>query len=257
MLTRMITTGNTDFNGDGTPEFLPNGVTYGSISLGSLVGSVFTPLESSISTAALNVPGGRLLYLLQSSASIGPSIKAGLASFGLTPGTLLYDLFFMFAQTIADADPMNYIAHAADGSIGNGVATNILVQEAINDPVVPNSSTEDLARAAGLTQLNALVPIAGLAQETIPLTGWQGSGLTQFEGGHATLLDPSQGPTVQVAFQALTFLGTSLFGTPVIVDPAMTVPKGKQGVVDGVQLDFRAFDLEIDPSQLILLPKHR
>jgi len=258
MLTRLLVSGNTDFDGNGQPEFLPIGVTYGSISLGSLVGSVFVPVESNISAATLNVPGGRLLSLLQNSQVIGPTIDAGLAEFGLEPGTLLYDLFFMFAQTIVDdADPANYLARAADGSIGNGVVTQVLVQEAIDDPVVPNSATEDLARAANLTQLNAIVPIDGLAQADIPLTGWEGSGLTQFEGGHATLLDPSEGPTVQVAFQALTFLGTSLFGTPIIVDPAVALPKGKKGVVDQIGIDFRAVDLEIDPNQLILLPAKR
>jgi len=257
MLTRMITAGNTDFNGNGSPEYLPLGVTYAGISMGGIVGGVFTPSEANIGASVLNVAGGRLLYLLQESPVIGPSIDAGLAQFGLQPGTLLYDLFYMFAQTILDdADPANYITQAASGGLTGGPATAILIQEAIDDPVVPNSATETLARAANLTQLNAIEEIAGLTQAEIPPTGFVGSGLTQFIGGHGTLLDPSDGPTLEVGFQALTFVGSSLVGDPVIIDPTGLFPTKQNRIFSQMKsIDFSAVDLEIDPQQLLLLPK--
>lgn len=253
MLTHMITRGAGDLNGDGVPELLPLGVTYLGISLGGIVGAPFSAVEADIQATNLNVPGGRILYLLQNSPVFGPTIDQGLASFGLVKGTALYDIFFLFAQAITDdADGINYAPHYADGSLAGGVPTQALVQWMTEDIVVPNSATADLARAMNLTQLNAIEVVDGLTQETIPPTGWLGSGLTQFVGGHGALFLPTDGPTVAIGTQSLTFLGTSLLGTPTIIDPAFLGLK--TGKMPEINIRFDLMDMDVNPETALRLP---
>ena len=219
VLTRMLTSAATDFNGDSVPEFAPVGLTYIGQSLGALTGGTFAGLEPNISLACLNVPGGRVGSLLPNSYSISQSINPALqAAAGIVPGTPEYMLFWMIFQTVIDdADPFNYAPHFTSGGLAGGVGTTVLVQEMQNDLVVPNSATEDLVRAMGLPQVAAQWEYAGQTQEDAP---YLGSGHFQYiDGAHGFLLDPSQGPTVAGQTQAMTFLLGGLQGNPVIIDP--------------------------------------
>ena len=221
-LTRMITSGAADFSDNGLPDLAPVGVTFLGMSLGGIVGGVFVALEDNITVANLNVAGGRIAYLLNGSNSFGPVIDAGLAEFGLLPGSSFYDLYFMFTQAIVDdADPFNYAPFLENGALSSGVGTNVLVQEMIGDQVVPNFATRDLVTAAHFPQVNAVEALGNLAQVNAPHLG---SGYYQYpSGSHSSLLDPSGGnPTVQVQTQSLTFILTSFLGPATIVDPFTT-----------------------------------
>jgi len=218
-MAHMISSGNTDFDGDSLPEFAPIGLTYVGQSLGGIVGSVFVSTEPNVALANLNVPGARIPYLLQNSDSFGPRINAGLAANGIMPGTFLYDLFFIVAQTISDdADPFNYVPHTFSGELSEGVGTQVLVQEMIGDGVVPNSATEDLARAMRISQADAIDVIHGLEQVTTPHVG---SALFQFDvPNHGCILDPTCSAVVAVQTQSLTYLASGLLtGMPTIIDP--------------------------------------
>ena len=57
-------------------------------------------------------------------------------------------------------------------------ARDVLLQEVIDDGIVPNSTSEALARAAGLELCDPLVPISGVATSTAPLQGNLASGAT-------------------------------------------------------------------------------
>jgi len=254
MFTRMVTSGGTDFNGDGAPDLFP-AATFIGMSLGGIVGTGFVATEPNITTAVLNAPGGRLTRLLSNSDSFGPLIDAGLAQFGLFPGSALYDIYFMFSQAIVDdADPFNYAAVMFNGALTGGIPTNILIQEMIGDSVVPNSSTQDLAVAMGIAQANALVAYPGLEQVTISPAGYAGSALYQYaDAGHSALLNPADGPTEAIANQAGVFLFSGFGGTPVVLDPfggakQVTTPF-KEAVMEYLN------DMEIDVSKLVLFPK--
>lgn len=217
-LTRMITSGQTDFNQDGAPDLAPVELSYVGQSLGAIVGSVFVSNEAAVKHAVLNVGGGRVPYLLRNSASFAPAINAGLAAQGVVPGTADYELFFLIAQTVFDdADPMNNARHLLSGALSGGVSTSVLVQEMIGDQVVPNSATRDMVRSIGLPLVNGIEEVAGLPMVDAPHAG---SGYYQYQdGGHSFLLSPTAGPTAQAHFQVLTFLGGSLQGSPVVVNP--------------------------------------
>lgn len=217
MLTRMISSGQTDFDGDMAPEFAPSAIVYAGQSMGGIIGGMFCPVEPNISLGVLNVPGGRYFTLFPNSAEVSPIINAGLAQAGILPGTAEYTLFFLILQTVMDdADPFTYGVHMNSGGLAGGAATHVLIQEMIGDTVVPNANTEDLARAIGLPQVAALQPIAGLPQVDAPFVG---PGIYQFQNGAHGFLATGEAATEPGQIQLFTFLLTGLTGTPTIIDP--------------------------------------
>jgi pimeloyl-ACP methyl ester carboxylesterase len=156
-------------------------------SLGGIVGTVFTALETSPFPSVLAMPGGKIAYLLQDSPTFQPVIEQGLEAAGLTPGTSLYANFLRDAQTIIDSgDPANWAAQAA-------AEHPILMFEivgdsqtgALPDQVVPNSATNLLATIMGLTQYGTPT------ESPTPLHG-----IVRFLAGtHGSFVDPS--PSLQ------------------------------------------------------------
>jgi len=156
-------------------------------SLGGIVGTVFLGLDThgpNPFAAVLAMPGGKIPYLLQDSATFQPVIEQGLEAAGLDPGTELYSNFLRDAQTVADSgDPANWALAAR-------TAHPILMFEIVGDPatgalpdqVVPNSATNLLANIMGLTQYGTTTPFS-----SSPLYG-----IVRFlTGTHGSFVDPS------------------------------------------------------------------
>lgn len=230
-LSQAILSGQTDL-GDGT-TLSASSPRYLGMSLGGIVGGVFTATEPGNQRAVLNVAGGRISTLLLDSAAISPQILAGLAGQGVNPGTDQFTQFFLIAQTVVDdADPFNYAAPALAGALkGNAaLASRVLLQEAVGDLVVPNSATRDLANAFALAGMRHVQPIA----QALPLlqtaaAPFVGSGFFQYPGAqHGFLLDPSQGNTAAVRFQAINFLAAGEVNNPFLVFPRA---EGSNGIV--------------------------
>jgi len=217
MLARLITSGAGDMNADGALEFAPVGVSFIGLSMGAIVGTSFLAIERDVSVANLSVPGGRTAYLLQESPTFGPAIEAGLAQFGLTPGTLLYDLYFIFAQAIVDdGDPANYGRAALTGELASDVPTATLLQEAIGDPVVPNFATRFMARGMGIDHVDPTDTVPGLNVVSAPHNG---SGYFQFpDAAHGSLVAPDAA-TAAIRTQSFTFIGSALQGQPTVINP--------------------------------------
>ena len=162
------------------------------MSLGAMVGTMFSTLEANLQTTILNVPGGGIPRMLESSASFGPTLLAGLAAAGLIQGTPEFELFMWAAQTALDtADPINYCAAlAASGTpvllqevVGDGTVDDLF---GLSDRVIPNfvataplSGTDPMIAALGLT----IVP-TGTVVTTL--------GAVRFtQGAHSSLLTPT------------------------------------------------------------------
>ncbi len=157
--------------------------TYLGISLGSIVGAYYLAGNTTLSQSAgqppytrdslnadmrglLNVPGGRVAYLLKDSVDFGPGISAGLAGKGIVAGTPTYIQFFLLTQAVFDpADPATMTTplpnlQSAD-LLPSRLSGRVAVQEATStsfnaagtplngDLVIPNSSTRYFGNALG------------------------------------------------------------------------------------------------------------
>lgn len=140
----------------------PGEIKFVSLSLGSIVGAYYlagnTTLTAGVynSTSLLNdmkgflsVPGGRLAYLLQQSATFGPLVNSGLTANGIPTGSPTYHNFFQITQSIIDpVDPATMTTPLAVG-LPSRLSGRIAVQEVIGDQVFPNENTRYFGNALG------------------------------------------------------------------------------------------------------------
>lgn len=138
-------------------------VGYFGISLGGILGTVFSAVEPDITESVLNVPGGVLTRILMESdatAFVKDPVVAQIDQYmGLKEGTPDFDLFIQLNQIILDqADPAAYSYHLTQEPISIQLSAdltftypvkNIQIQRAENDHVIPNATTSILADAMG------------------------------------------------------------------------------------------------------------
>ena len=201
----------------------PTAIHFLGHSLGAIVGATFMGVISpnEVGTATLANPGGEIAQLLRDSPSFAPEINAGLAAQGLLQGTTLYEQFLRDAQTAIDAgDPINYIALASAHHplhviqvVGSATPPSPAACTArptpagCPDQVVPNSATQRLILAGGLTQVHP----PGAA-------GAQLDAFVNFTAGtHGSIIDPTSSPAASAEMQreAIVFALTSGTQLPV------------------------------------------
>lgn len=167
------------------------------VSLGAIVGTNFVATEPNVDRSVLNVPGGRITYLLLESEAYSQTILDGLAAAGVTPGTAAFVQFGLFTQAVLDdVDPLNVAEAAISGSLRGGTGVNLLQQLATADTVIPPSAQYDLAISFGANslykQIAALLPQPLIAQATAPSPG---PGLFEVANAdHGFLLRPTAAP---------------------------------------------------------------
>ncbi|HEY1813905.1 MAG TPA: alpha/beta hydrolase [Kofleriaceae bacterium] len=177
----------------GTLAVDPTKIMYAGISLGGILGTTTSSIDPNIGTALLNVPGVGWLDILENSST--NEIKCPLVDALISDGVLTgaqwngmdgsgavglcttsdwktqptYQQFAQTARWILDpADGANFVSNRLP-------AKKFLIEEVVNDQVVPNVATDDLGGLVGL--------MAGSADTLTPLT----------ESGNVqpTLFDPS------------------------------------------------------------------
>lgn len=206
-----------DFDGDGSPDTDGSNIAYAGQSWGGMHGTGFTAIEPLVTRSFLSVPGGSIARFAEASPVLGAIIKPGLAAAGIFPGTPEYESFFLVWQTVLDsADPINWAAEAAAN-------TPILLQEVINDQVIPNfvptsplAGTEPMIKVMGLTAYSSTQQSA---------TGLRAAGRFVPPATHGSWLDPSSSPPAffEMQKQAVTFIG-SFGGAVVVTDESTMVP---------------------------------
>lgn len=173
VLTRVIKGNGTDngleklIDSDSATKFFSDKIGYLGMSMGGIVGTTFITVEPDVSTAVLNVTGGKLTWLLE--GTFGQGILQSLAALGVEPGTFLYLQTLTFIQWVADVidpftfapftsgterlevlkyDPADGGTYAVDGEVP---VTNVMMQMAVDDRTIPNRSTELLADTIGVS----------------------------------------------------------------------------------------------------------
>ena len=141
-------------------------------SFGSVQGPTIFALAPEITQAVWNVGGAGLTVLLRDSPLFSLAL-GGLEPPGTTKGALAR--FFVVAAALVDrGDPDAYAPYATlrplDG-VTNWTPRDAIIQEVVNDSIVPNSSAEMLARAAGLAHMGDIAHIPGTPVLPPPVTG--------------------------------------------------------------------------------------
>jgi hypothetical protein len=171
---------------DGVPDIDPTQILYIGHSFGSVQGPAVFALAPEIRHATWNVGGDGLMLIMEDSVLFGLLVDT-IAPFGTTPGQLAR--FFAATQAIIDpGDPLNFAPRCLFDPPPGAGRRSILLQEVIDDGIVPNTSTEALARAARLTLMDPVRGVPGLVPSSGPLTGNGPGGstavLTQFATMH-------------------------------------------------------------------------
>lgn len=159
---------------DGQPDLDVSRFGYIGHSFGSVEGPTVFALAPEIRQAVWNVGGAGLMRLLRDSGTFGLLVDS-MKPVGTTDGAL--GRFFALTQGIVDpGDPLNYARFGAQEAlpgVPDWAPRDILLQEVVDDSIVPNSTSEALARAAGLVHLDVIRPIPALAEAKSP---WSGGG---------------------------------------------------------------------------------
>jgi hypothetical protein len=164
---------------DGVPDLDVSRILYIGHSFGSVQGPTIFALAPEITQACWNVGGDGLMTLLRDSGTFSLLVKS-MTPPGTPEGSVAR--FFAVTQAIVDpGDPLNFARYGTEEAL-DGVpgwtARDVLLQEVLDDSIVPNSTSEALARALGLELADAIRPVSGLAGVSAPVTGNLASGAT-------------------------------------------------------------------------------
>lgn len=210
---------------DGVPDLDTTQILYLGHSFGSVLGPTIGALAPEIRAACWNVGGNGLTTLIRDSGLFSLFIDAF-----RPPGTPKSEVakFFAITQAIMDpGDPANYARFATLEAM-NGVpswrAKDVLIQEVKEDRIVPNTSTEILARALGLAQVGPIThEVPSMFRAPAPITGnlptGATGGLVQFETANGTTA--AHGDLIfspEAKKQYVEFFRTALAGRATIVD---------------------------------------
>ncbi|APR87722.1 hypothetical protein A7982_13071 [Minicystis rosea] len=212
---------------DGVPDLDPSRVAYLGQSFGAILGPTALALAPELRGGVLNVAGGGLGTIIHESPAF-QLILPGLFEPGTTKGDIARIL--SAAQGLYDSgDPLNFARFVTLEPLPSATGSSpksVLVQEAMNDVLVPNDATALLARTLGLTHVTpAVAPIEGVKTAPAPFSGNLAEGATggvfQFDktdgktADHNTLAGSSEGRAQYGAFLKSLFDGAPA----VIINP--------------------------------------
>ncbi|MGE3672178.1 MAG: hypothetical protein AB7K71_21080, partial [Polyangiaceae bacterium] len=187
---------------DGVPDLDTSNILYIGHSFGSVQGATIASIAPEIRAVTWNVGGAGLMMLLRDSKTFNIVVK-GIAGDGIPFGSVAS--FMAMTQSIVDpGDPLNfahYVTQEALPGIPGWVPRDVLLQEVDDDGIVPNSTSDALARAAGLELVHEVRPIPGIPAVSAPVSGNLSGGAT----GIITQFDRVEGDTKVAEHGGLIF----------------------------------------------------
>jgi len=166
-------------NPDGIPDLDTTRILYIGHSFGAVQGATIFALAPEITHATWNVGGAGLMTLLRDSNTFGLIVN-GLRPEGVADGAVAR--FMAMSQAIVDpGDPLVYAPYAVrmePPGVPGWEPREVLLQEVVDDTIVPNSSTEALARATGLMLMDPIEAVSGLPIVDGPVTANLPQGVT-------------------------------------------------------------------------------
>jgi hypothetical protein len=157
---------------DGIPDLDLGHLLYIGHSFGSVQGPTIFALAPEITQAVWNVGGAGAMGILRDSHTFGLLVMA-LRPDGVADGAVAR--FMAVTQAIVDpGDPLDYGRYAtleALPGVADWKPRDVLLQEVVNDAIVPNTTSRALARATGLELADALEPVNGVTEADAPRSG--------------------------------------------------------------------------------------
>ena len=179
-LVRVIRSG-IDLDGDGSVDLDPNRIFYAGQSLGGLYGTVLHAIEPQVRAAALNVAGGSVLDIARSSPSfqfilrdyltsrVPPLVNNGgdlndnlplrnqpVAINQVAGAIEIQQVFERLEWLQMRGDPLAYAPHIRSSPLAGVTARPALWQFARGDRTVPNPTSTNLIRWAGMRESSSL-----------------------------------------------------------------------------------------------------
>jgi len=165
---------------DGKPDLDVSRILYIGHSFGSVQGATIFALAPEITQATWNVGGSGLMMLLRDSNLFSFAVIKTLTPPGTPFGSVAR--FMAATQGIVDpGDPLNYARYGtleALPGVADWKPRDVLIQEVVDDTIVPNSTSEALARAAGMGILHRVKGGSGLEDVSPPVEGNAAQGST-------------------------------------------------------------------------------
>lgn len=131
-------------------------ILFAGASLGGINGTTFLGVDSRVRTALLSVPAGELVRILEGE-EVGRQIAPLIASLvGLRPTDAAFPDFFRMLVNrglwiMGAGDPISYAPFiTGERQLPGASRKSVLIQEGFGDGVLPNRTTEDLARVMGV-----------------------------------------------------------------------------------------------------------
>jgi len=185
----------------------PEPIFYLGQSMGSLVGGITAAVNEDIRANVLNVPGAGIVNVLRhgeviDSIGMRTRLEQHVTEAPPTdfPEDLGYYVLMTLAQVGADSgDPMNFARHVQKEPFDGITPPPILLQESVGDGIIPNLTSEGLARTMGLSMVRPGSPgISGVDWVESPTCGEPDSGITQ-------LIYSDLGFTAHLALESIPF----------------------------------------------------
>ena len=149
------------------PNFKLDGSRIGYIgqSMGAIVGSIFTGTTADIQASVINVGGGNFIRIATESPvfeKLTPAFALGYESDPNIVPDRFYPALSIFQAVLEGADPMNYGPRFTKSPRTGAPRKHVIVQAGHQDQLIPDSSSEGLATAAGY-------PLLGDNRPHVPL----------------------------------------------------------------------------------------
>jgi len=207
--------------GDGIPDLDLTRVGFFGDTSGTIPGLLSLSRQTEVLTAVFRRPGGGWPEIFFDT----PLWSSGLTAYLQQKGFSLLDLSLfqaLIGPLLDPADAINFFPSFQSEETGGAGLHNVLFQVLIPDPLVPNSSSFNLARAYGIPLLLPSLPSEeGSGTQPSPVEGnIQGSfsgGLFEFPG---TGFDPGDAESIKADLQAAQFFSSYFYsGQAVIINP--------------------------------------
>ena len=207
-------------DGESATLFDDTKIQFVGLSLGSMVGILFSAMNTDFKAASLSVPGAGGIKGSEGSPSFHDGLLAALSSIGLEQGTIEYENYLTYATTITDAsDTINFAALA---NINHPIHMTEIIGDGANnlpDQTVPNhvlntgSYTGLVVETAPLAGTDALIRVMGLTAVSSSIENAMGRHVAvRFtDGDHQSQVSPLTvaAATKEIQAQTASFLASS------------------------------------------------